>query len=63
MSNKIGNIQTDEIKLNEDGTIELSEELQNAVAGGVSPEDTEEEGTNVGCINFGCKVEKLEDVQ
>lgn len=55
MSKKIENIESDEIKLNKDGEVELSEELQNAIAGGVSPEEGEEEDI---VINFGCKVSK-----
>lgn len=50
MSNKFENIKSEEIKLNELGEIELSEELTDAVAGGFSPEEEDEEG-NVGCGN------------
>ncbi|AQP99735.1 hypothetical protein B0W48_07975 [Pseudoalteromonas aliena] len=50
MSNKFENIESEEIKLNELGEIELSEELTDAVAGGFSPEEEDEEG-NTGCGN------------
>lgn len=53
MTNKLENIKAEEIKLNENGELELSEELQDIVSGGVSPEDAEEEGNN-GCVNIGC---------
>lgn len=51
MTKKFENIESQEIKLNELGEVELSEELANAVAGGFSPEEEEEEGVT---INFGC---------
>ncbi len=57
MTNKLENITADEIKLNEDGDLELSTELQAVIAGGISPEEAEEEViivTNKGC-NIGCK--------
>ncbi|RZF90846.1 hypothetical protein LY624_17190 [Pseudoalteromonas sp. N1230-9] len=56
MSNKFENIKNEEIKLNELGEVELSEELAGVVAGGFSPEEEDEEG-DTGCgntINFGC---------
>lgn len=57
MTNKLENITADEIKLNEDGDLELSNELQAVIAGGISPEEAEEEDViiNKGC-NIGCQV-------
>jgi hypothetical protein len=52
MTDKFENIESEEIKLNELGEVELSEELAGAVAGGFSPEEEDEEGIT---INFGCK--------
>lgn len=43
-------IKPDDIKLNEDGTIELNEYLQDEIFGGTSPEETEEE------LNICCEV-------
>lgn len=51
MTKKFENIKSQEIKLNELGEVELSEELANAVSGGFSPEEEEEEGVT---INFYC---------
>lgn len=56
MSDKLANITAEEITLGKDGELELSVELLDAVAGGVSPEDTEEE-SNTGC-NQGCVIVK-----
>lgn len=59
MTNKLENITTEDIKLNENGELELSEDLQDAIAGGVGPEDVDEEGNsgcNTGCKNTGCGV-------
>ncbi|MCF7520090.1 MULTISPECIES: hypothetical protein [Pseudoalteromonas] len=53
MSKKFENIKNEEIKLNELGEVELSEELAGVVAGGFSPEEEDEE-TNVGCANISC---------
>jgi|TARA_B100001059_G_scaffold236417_1_gene286797 hypothetical protein len=62
MSNKFKNIESEEIKLNELGEIELSEELTDAVAGGFSPEEEEDEGINVGSCttNISCGSELKE---
>jgi hypothetical protein len=59
MTNKFENIESEEIKLNELGEIELSEELAGAVAGGFSPEEEDEEG-NVNCpvLNGVCGSQK-----
>ncbi|NMM42242.1 hypothetical protein [Pseudoalteromonas arctica] len=60
MSNKFENIESEEIKLNELGEVELSEELTDAVAGGFSPEEEDEEG-DTGCgitINFSCAAQQ-----
>lgn len=55
MTNKFENINSEEIKLNELGEIELSQELQDAVAGGFSPEEEEDaEGNICPTINIGC---------
>ena len=61
MSNKFENIKSEEIKLNELGEIELSEELTDAVAGGFSPEEEDEEDINQGCgntVNGSCGSQK-----
>lgn len=44
MTDKFESIDSEEITMNENGEIELSEALQDAVAGGFSPEEEEEEG-------------------
>ncbi|WP_042147894.1 MULTISPECIES: hypothetical protein [unclassified Pseudoalteromonas] len=57
MTDKLENIKNEEIKLNKDGEIELSEELTNAIAGGFSPEDeNEDEAINGSCptLNGSC---------
>jgi hypothetical protein len=59
MTNKLENIKNEEIKLNKDGEIELSEELSNAIAGGFSPEEEENEG-NIKCTNISCGSQKLQ---
>lgn len=55
MSNKFQNIKSKHISLDQSGELQLSEELKDLIAGGISPEDTEEEA-NVGCkvSNSGC---------
>lgn len=55
MSKKFENIKNEEIKLNELGEVELSEELSDAVSGGFSPEEEDDEH-NVCQINH-CKKE------
>ena len=58
MSDNLKNIKSEEIKLNKDGEVEMPEELQSQVddvAGGISPEESEEEGNN-GCTNNGCVI-------
>ncbi|WP_299003228.1 hypothetical protein [uncultured Shewanella sp.] len=47
MTDKLQNIKTDEIKLNEDGIVEISDELQEAIAGGIDPESLEDEGNGI----------------
>jgi len=61
MTDKLENIKNDEIKLNKDGEVELSEELTNAIAGGFSPEEEDEE-LNVSCptVNVSCGAQKLQ---
>lgn len=57
MTDKFEKIENEDIKLNEKGDIELSDELADAVAGGFNPEEEESEGdTNNGCkvINAVC---------
>lgn len=51
MTNKLENIKAEEIKLNEHGELELSEDLLDAISGGVSPEEADEEDINQGCGN------------
>ena len=48
MTDKFENIENEEIKLNKNGDVELSDELANAVAGGFNPEEEEDECINVG---------------
>ncbi|MBU2971603.1 hypothetical protein KO527_19840 [Pseudoalteromonas sp. C2R02] len=43
MTNKFENIESEEIKLNKNGEIELSPELADAVSGGFNPEQEDEE--------------------
>lgn len=51
MSKKLESIKAEEIKLNSNGDLDVSVELQDLIAGGTNPEDTEEEAI---IINFGC---------
>ncbi len=55
MTKKFENIESDEIKLNKNGEVELSDELAGAVAGGFNPEEEEEEIFDGNC---GCTVIK-----
>lgn len=50
MSNKLESIESQDISIGVDGVIELSDDLQSAIAGGFSPEEAEEE-CNTGCNN------------
>jgi hypothetical protein len=56
MTNKFENIESDDVKLNKDGELEVSEELAGAIAGGFNPEEEEDEDVNNGCTvtNNGC---------
>ncbi|PAJ75946.1 hypothetical protein CJF42_02680 [Pseudoalteromonas sp. NBT06-2] len=55
MTDKFENIESEEIKVNENGEVELSEELSTAVSGGFDPEqDEESEGSN-GICGMGCE--------
>lgn len=59
MTNKFENVKAGDVKLNKDGNLELDESLQaqlGEIAGGVSPEESEDEGIT---INFGCGKNKL----
>lgn len=60
MSKKtLENIKNEDIKMNKDGELEVSEELQSQideVAGGVSPEESEEEDL---VINIFCQGEQV----
>lgn len=61
MTDKFENIESEEIKLNKNGEVELSDDLADAVAGGFDPEaDDELEDTNVHCTvtNNGCRVQQ-----
>jgi hypothetical protein len=51
MTDKFENIESEEIKLNELGEVELSKELAGAVAGGFSPEKEDDEDI---VINIWC---------
>ncbi|WP_299493939.1 hypothetical protein [uncultured Shewanella sp.] len=53
MTDKLKNIKENDIKLNEDGAVEISDELQDVIAGGVNPEAQEQEDE---CLNIGCHV-------
>ncbi|MBL4941338.1 MAG: hypothetical protein JKY81_06685 [Colwellia sp.] len=55
MTDKFENIKSDEIKINKDGEIELSDELANAVSGGFDPEAEEDEGI-ITVNNCDCKI-------
>ncbi len=59
MTEQYKDIQADDVKLAADGRVELNEKLQDLVAGGVSPEEVEEDEStvaNTGCtVNVGCK--------
>lgn len=54
MTNKFENIKSEEIKLNENGDVELSPELAEVVAGGFSPEEEDSESGNGLCANGSC---------
>ncbi|WP_282167713.1 hypothetical protein [Shewanella japonica] len=54
MTTKFENIENADIKVNQEGDVELSPELAEAVAGGFNPEEEELEGNNLGCINGSC---------
>lgn len=52
MSDKFENIESEEIKLNKNGEVELSADLADAVAGGFNPEEEESEYLD----NCDCKI-------
>lgn len=52
MTDKLENIKNEEIKMNKNGEIELSDELANAVAGGFSADGEEAEFLD----NCNCKI-------
>lgn len=57
MTDKFENIESEEIKLNKNGEVELSDELADAVAGGVDPEQGDEDEAsdkNTYICGFGC---------
>ena len=58
MPESIKNIKSDEMKLNKDGSVQISDELLGAIAGGLNPEDQEDEGIVTINGNCGCEVEK-----
>ncbi len=51
MTDKFKNIKSEEIKINKNGEVELSDDLANAVAGGFNPEaeDNEDIIVNIFC--------------
>jgi hypothetical protein len=53
MSDKFENIDSEEIQLNKDGELQISDALQDAVAGGFNPEEEDNEAPE---INTKCKV-------
>lgn len=53
--NEIENIKSGDIKLDQEGNLQISADLLEEVSGGVSPEDMEDEAINIGC-NTGCTV-------
>ncbi len=59
MSTKYQEIQAGAMQLGADGSVELSDDLLDLIAGGVSPEEEAEDETsvsNTGCtVNVGCK--------
>jgi hypothetical protein len=59
MSGKYQDIQAGAMQLNADGSVELSDDLLDLIAGGVSPEEQAEDEasvSNTGCtVNVGCK--------
>ena len=55
MTDKFENITSEEIKLNEKGEVELSEELADAVAGGFDPEQGEEDEKGNKICGLGCE--------
>lgn len=58
MTDKFENIESEEIKLNKNGEVELSDELANAVAGGFNPEEEQEDEGNGICANGSCAVKE-----
>ena len=57
MTDKFENIDSEEIVLNANGELEISAELQDAVAGGFNPESEEEEmGVVDAEVNTKCTV-------
>lgn len=59
MSSKYQQIQAHAMQLTADGSVELTDDLLDLVAGGVSPEEEADDETsvsNTGCtVNVGCK--------
>ncbi len=53
MTDKFQNIESEEVKLNKDGEIELTSELAKAVSGRFNPEEDENETHNFNCV-FNC---------
>ncbi len=58
MTDKFENIKSEEIKLNKNGVVELSDDLANAVAGGFNPEEEQEDEGNNGCVNGSCAMKE-----
>lgn len=50
------------ISLDENGDIKINDEILNEIAGGVNPEDLDDEASNRGCVevNKGCVIIKKE---
>jgi len=58
MTDKFENIKNEEIKINENGEIELSKNLADAIAGGFNPEEEEDEGVLADVCGNNCSCEK-----
>ena len=62
MSKKLENIKAEEINLSTDGELEISKDLQDAIAGGMSDEEQDMDlaDTNYGCgTNIKCSKQTL----
>lgn len=52
--------EENKVSLDDNGDIKINDELLDEIAGGSSPEDSDDEDLNLGCTsNDGCKVKAL----